>query len=284
MLNRDAMPKTGSLSDQVYTAGPEGSSGTWRDLLQARELLWMWTLRDVKVRYKQSIVGIGWALLQPLTLMLVFSVVFSLVVRVSTGDVPYPLFSYTALLPWTFFSTSLAMGIPSLVNNMNLVTKVRMPREILPMATVLASLVDFSIASVVFVGMILFYRVSLQWTALWVLPLLGIQIILTTGVVLLGSALNVLYRDIRFVVPLATQIWMYASPIIYPVDLIPERLRPFYFLNPMAGLIEGHRAAILRGTTPDLLALALALVVSIVVLVVGYRTFKRLEPTFADLI
>jgi len=274
-----------STTDLVYTASSADiSSGAWQELLCSRELLWMWTLRDIKVRYKQSIVGIGWAILQPLSLMLVFSVVFSLVVRVPTGGIPYPLFSYTAVLPWTFFSTSLAMGIPSLVNNMNLVTKVRMPREILPMATVLASLVDFSIASLVFVGMVLFYRVNLHWTALWVLPLLGIQIILTTGVVLLGSALNVLYRDIRFVVPLATQLWMYASPIIYPVDLIPERLRLFYFTNPMAGLLEGYRAAILRAETPDLAALGLSLVISIVVLVTGYRTFKRLEPSFADLI
>lgn len=270
--------------NQVYTAGPDQSTGSWREVLHARELLWMWTLRDVKVRYKQSIVGIGWAILQPLSLMLIFTLVFSFIVHVPTGDIPYPLFSYTAVLPWTFFATSIAMGVPSLVNNMNLVTKVRMSREILPMATVLASLVDFAIASMVFAGMIVFYQVSLHWTALWVIPLLAIQIILTVGVVLLGSSLNVLYRDIRFIVPLATQLWMYASPIIYPIDLVPERLRPIYYLNPMAGIIEGYRLAILQGQSPNLPAVGVSLLVSTVILVLGYRTFKRLEPVFADLI
>lgn len=273
-----------SIESTIYLSDSGKPMNSWRELLRSRELLWMWTLRDIRVRYKQSIVGMGWAILQPLSLMLVFSVVFSLIIRVPTGDVPYPLFSYTAVLPWTLFSTSLGMGIPSLVNNMNLVTKVRMPREILPLATVLAGLVDFGIAALVFVGMVIYYRVQLHWTALWVLPLLGIQIILTLGLVLLGSALNVLYRDIRFIVPLATQLWMYASPIIYPVDLIPERLRPLYFLNPMAGLLEGYRAAVLRGEPPDAIALVLALTIALLVLALGYRTFKRLEPSFADLI
>lgn len=253
-------------------------------LFRYRELLMMWTLRDVKVRYKQSIVGAGWALLQPLSLMLMFTLVFSVIVRVPTGDIPYPLFSYTAVLPWTFFANSIAMGVPSLVNNMNLVTKVRMPREILPVATVLASLVDFAIASLVFVGMIIFYQVNLYWTALWVFPLLAIQIILTIGVVLLGSSLNVIYRDIRFIVPLATQLWMYASPIIYPVDLVPERLRPIYYLNPMVGLIEGYRMAILEGLPPNFAATGMSLLISTVIFVLGYYTFKRLEPVFADLI
>lgn len=273
-----------SANSHIYVAGPDRAAGSWRELWGARELLFMWALREVKVRYKQSLVGVGWAVLQPLSLMLMFTLVFSLIVRVPTGDVPYPLFSYTALLPWTFFATSIGMGVPSLVGNMNLVTKVRMPREILPLATVLASLVDFAIASVVFVGMALYYRVSLHWTALWVFPLLGIQIVLTVGVVLLGSSLNVLYRDIRFIVPLATQLWMYASPIIYPVSLIPERLRPLYFLNPMAGLIEGYRRAVLEGLAPDPVAVGSSLLISVVVVVLGYRTFKHLEPAFADLI
>jgi lipopolysaccharide transport system permease protein len=213
-----------------------------------------------------------------------FTLVFSFIVRVPTGDIPYPLFSYTAVLPWTLFATSLSMGVPSLVNNMNLVTKVRMPREILPTATVLAGVGDFMIASVIFVAMIIFYRVSLHWTILWVIPLLGTQLILTVGLVLWGSALNVLYRDIRFIVPLVTQLWMYASPIIYPVALVPERLRSIYFLNPMAGLIEGYRSAILLGVQPDLWHVGLSFVISAAIFILGYRTFKRLEPVFADLI
>lgn len=270
--------------NDTYAASPVSPSRPGRELWAARELLFMWAMRDVKVRYKQSLVGIGWAVVQPLALMLMFTLVFSLIVRVPTGDIPYPLFSYTAVLPWTLLATSLSMGIPSLVNNMNLVTKVRMPREILPMATVLASLVDFAIASLIFVAMIVFYRVSLHWTVLWVFPLLAIQIILTIGVVLLGSSLNVLYRDIRFIVPLATQLWMYASPIIYPVELVPERLRSVYFLNPMAGLLEGYRKVILLGAQPELWTVGVAFVVAAAVFLLGYNVFKRLEPVFADVI
>jgi lipopolysaccharide transport system permease protein len=273
-----------STDNNVYTTDSDKPVDSWREFFQGRELLLMWTLRDIKVRYKQSIVGIGWALLQPLSLMLMFTFVFSMIVRVPTGDIPYPLFSYTALLPWTFFATAISMGVPSLVNNMNLVTKVRMPREILPIAAVLASLVDFAIASLIFVGMIIFYRIDVDWTALWALPLLGIQVTLTVGLVLLGSSLNVLYRDIRFIVPLALQLWMFASPIIYPVSLVPEPLRFLYFLNPMAVIIEGYRLAILEGLPPDLRAVALSLVVSTLILAIGYHTFKRLEPVFADLI
>lgn len=274
-----------SLADShMYTGDARKETAGWRRLLQSRELLLLWAGREVKVRYKQSVIGVAWAFLQPLSLMLMFSAVFSLVLRVPTGDIPYPLFSYTALLPWTFFATSVSMGVPSLVNNMNLVTKVSMPREILPMATVIAGLVDFLIASVVFAGMIAFYGVDLHWTALWAVPLLGIQILLMLGLVLGGAALNVLFRDIRFIVPLATQLWMYASPIIYPVELVPESLRTVYYLNPMTGLLEGYRRAILLGLQPDLRGVGLALVVSSAVFLLGLRTFRRLEPQFADLI
>ncbi len=255
-----------------------------RRLYGNRELLWLWTWRDIRVRYKQSVLGVAWAVLQPLSLMLVFTVVFSVILRVPTGDIPYPLFSYTAVLPWTFFASSIALGIPSLVNNMTLVTKVRMPREILPVAAVLAGLVDFAVAAVLYAGMLIAYRVTITWTVLWIFPLLGIQIMLSLAVVLLGSALNVLYRDIRFIVPLLTQVWMYATPIIYPVDLIPERLRFVYYLNPMASVIDGYRKSILDGMPPDMLGIGLAFVVSLFLLVLAYRTFKTLERVFADII
>jgi len=255
-----------------------------RELYRHRELLWMWTWREIRVRYKQSVLGVAWAVMQPLSLMLVFTVVFSFIVRIPTGDIPYPLFSYTAVLPWTFFASSVALGVPSLVNNMNLVTKVSMPREVLPIAAVLAGLLDFAVAALLFAGMLFVYRVTLHWTVLWAVPLLGIQLILSLAVVLWGSALNVLYRDIRFIVPLATQLWMYATPIIYPVDLIPERFRFVYYLNPMAAVIDGYRKAILSGSPPDSLSVGVALVVSVVLLVLAYKNFKRLEPEFADII
>jgi lipopolysaccharide transport system permease protein len=253
-------------------------------LLKYRDLLWLWTLREVQVRYKQSLLGVGWAVLQPLALTVVFTIVFSQLVRVDTGDVPYPIFSYAALVPWTFFATSLSFGTASLVNNMNLVTKIYFPREILPLASVGAAFVDFVISAVILGGMMMVYRVIPGWTSLWVVPLLILQIALTAAVVLLGSAFLVFFRDVRFVVPLLTQIWMYATPIIYPVSLVPEQYRTLYFLNPMASVIDGYRSVLLRNEPPRVEALALGAVVTVVLLIGGYLFFKRAEPVFADLI
>jgi lipopolysaccharide transport system permease protein len=254
------------------------------ELLQYRDLLWLWTLREVQVRYKQSLLGVAWAILQPLALTVIFTVVFSRLVKVDTGDIPYPIFAYVALVPWTFFATSLSFGIASLVNNMNLVTKIYFPREILPLASIGAALLDFLIAALIVGGMMIAYRVPVGVNALWVLPLLGVQITLSVGVVLIGAAVLVFFRDMRFVIPLLVQVWMYASPIIYPVDLVPERLQNLYFLNPMAGVIDGYRRALLLNQPPRLDALALGLAVSAVLLALGYWFFKRSEPLFADLI
>jgi lipopolysaccharide transport system permease protein len=258
--------------------------GHLSELYRYRDLLWLWTLREVQVRYKQSLLGIGWAVLQPLALTAIFTVVFSLLVRVDTGDIPYPIFSYTALVPWTFFSTSLSFGIASLVNNMNLVTKIYFPREILPLASVGAAFVDFLVSAAILAGMMLIYGITPSWTSLWVVPLLVLQVALMVAVVLLGSAVLVFFRDVRFVVPLLTQVWMYATPIIYPVDLVPERFQTLYFLNPMAGIIDGYRRVLLSGETPRLDSLGLGAVVSLLLLTVGYVSFKRAEPVFADLI
>lgn len=255
-----------------------------KELYQYRELLRRWVLREIGVRYKQSFLGAAWALLQPLTMMVTFTLVFSFLARVPTGGVPYPVFSYVALLPWTFFATSINFGVSSLVNNLNLVTKIYFPREILPLGAIGASFFDFLIASTIFLPMLLFYRIPLSWTIVWVLLLVVLQILLTLGVTLLGSALIVLYRDVRFIVPLALQIWLFATPIIYPVSLVPERLRPFYMLNPMAGIITSYRQVILFGQPPVLGYLSLSAVVTLVLFVIGYVTFRRLEMSFADVI
>lgn len=254
------------------------------ELIEARELLFTWTMRDFKVRYSQSILGAAWAILQPLSLMVVYSVIFSVFIRVPTDGIPYPVFAYTALLPWTFFANSLNFAIPSLVSNMNLVSKIYFPREILPLSTILVGFVDFLIASSVFVLMLLFYRVPVGLVILLVPLVLLIQIVLTFGISLLASAVNVFYRDVRFVIPLALQIWMYLSPIIYPVNLVPERFRPFYFLNPMAVLIDTYRRIILFNQMPDWPYLGLAAFVSVSLIIVAYRYFKRAEREFADLI
>lgn len=253
-------------------------------LYQYRDLLWLWIAREIRVRYKQSLLGVGWAILQPLALTIVFAFVFSHLLRVDTRGVPYPIFAYAALVPWTFFTTSLSFGVPSLVNNMNLVSKIYFPREVLPLASVGAAFVDFLIASLIFGGMLAFYRIWPGVRALWVIPLLTVQVILTIAVTLIGSTIIVFFRDMRFVVPLLTQVWMYATPVIYPVDLVHERLQPYYYLNPMAGIIDGYRRVLVMGQDPRLSALWPGVIVSLTLLLVGYAAFKRAEPVFADLI
>lgn len=253
-------------------------------LFSHRDLLVSWTIRDIKVRYKQSFLGAAWAILQPLSATLIFTLIFSRFVRVSTDGIPYPIFYYAALLPWTFCSTAISLGVTSLVNNMNLVTKIYFPREILPLATILASLVDFMIASLIFVGMLIFYGIPLKPSFVTLPLVLFVQLALVTGVVLLASTLTVFYRDIRFVVPLGLQLWMYLTPIIYPLSMVPERFRSLYMLNPMAGVIDSYRRVILQGEWPQMSYLLLAAAVSIVLLLGAYSFFKRAEGVFADII
>ncbi len=254
------------------------------ELNNYRDLMMLWTAREIRVRYKQSLLGIGWAVLQPIALTVIFALVFSRLIQVNTGGIPYPIFAYVALVPWTFFATSLSFGIPSLVNNLSLVSKIYFPREILPFANIGAALLDFAMAGVVFLGMMVIYQIPITLNVLWVIPLIGIQIILTAGVTLLGSALIVFFRDVRFVIPLLIQIWMYASPVIYPTSLIPAAYQPLYFLNPMAGIIDGYRQTMVAGQPPNIPALLVATAVSLVALIIGYFVFKRSEPMFADLI
>lgn len=255
-----------------------------KTLYKFRELLWMWTVRDIKVRYKQSVLGAAWAILQPLSLTAIFTVVFSHLARVPTDGIPYPVFAYTALLPWTLLSTAISFAAPSLVNNMQLVTKIYFPKEILPLASVGVAVVDFAVAILVFVGMMLLYQVPLRSTFLWVILILAIQIALMVGVSLLAASVNVFYRDIRFVVPLALQLWLYASPVIYPASLVPGQFRLLYMVNPMAGLIESYRRTLLQGQAPVGIELILAGAVSLLLCTLGYLYFKRVEPEFADII
>lgn len=259
--------------------------GYLRVLFTYRELLFRITARDIKVRYKQAVLGMAWSVLQPLLLMGIFTLVFSKVIRVPTEGVPYPIFSYCGLVPWTFFATSLAFAIPSLVNNITLVTKIYFPREIFPLAAVAASFFDFAVASVVFVGMMVYYRVTVSLPLLMIVPVLVlIQVLLTLGVVFVLSAVNVFFRDIRYIVPLVVQVWMFISPVIYPMSLVPARFRLLYSLNPMAVLLDGYRSLLLRGTMPPLPLLGLAAGISVGLFVLSYRVFKRLEMKFADVI
>ncbi|MFZ5517067.1 MAG: ABC transporter permease [Candidatus Zhuqueibacterota bacterium] len=249
-----------------------------------RELLYALITRDIKVRYKQSLLGVCWALLQPLALMIIFTIVFSRFASIATPGIPYPIFSYCALLPWTFFSTSLSFAIPSLVNNITLITKIYFPREIFPIAAVAACFFDFLVASLVFVGMMVIYHVAPTMALIFLPILLAIQIVLTLGIALFASAANVFFRDIRYVVPLALQIWLFLSPVIYPLALVPEKYRSLYLLNPMAVLIDGYRTVVLNGMAPSAIWLAWAALISFLVFAGSYLFFKKIEMRFADLI
>ena len=257
-----------------------------QNLFHFRELIGMWAFREIRVRYKQSILGAAWAVLQPLTLMLMFTFVFSKIARIET-DQPYPIFSYTALLPWTLFATSISFGVNSLINNMNLVTKTYFPREVLPLGVIGAALFDFLIASSIFVLLMFYYQIPVTIHFLWIPVFLVIQIFLMLGIILIGSALTVFYRDVRFIVPLGLQLWMYATPIIYPIRLVEEsvpQFRTLYALNPMVGIVESYRAVILEGVAPNFADLGIAAAVSIILFIVAYIIFKRLEVLFNDLI
>jgi len=255
-----------------------------KELISFRELLFTWTKRDFKVRYSQSILGAAWAIIQPLSLMIVFSVIFSTFLKVPTDGIPYPVFAYTALLPWTFFSNSLSFAIPSLVSNMNLVSKIFFPREILPLSSIFVCLIDFLISISILILLFIWYQTPIGWSALLVPLILLIQIVLIYGISLLASAVNVFYRDVRFIIPLVLQVWMYLSPIIYPANLVPDWLKPIYFINPMAVIIDSYRRLLLYQQMPDWPYLGLTIVISFALLFFSYRYFKTSEREFADLI
>lgn len=253
-------------------------------LINYRDLFYIWTIREIKIRYKQSILGGAWAILQPLSLMLIFTVVFSYLVRVPSEGIPYPLFAYAGLLLWSFLTTGINFGVPSLVNNMGLLTKIYFPREILPVAAVCASLVDFLIGFVFFMILFLFYGAHIYIMFLWLPIILLAEIMLVIGIVLIGSALNVFYRDVRFIIPLFTQLWFYASPVIYPLEVVPEWLQPYYALNPMVGILDSFRKVMLHNQAPSLPILFYSFIISMVLMILGLILFKRVEWKFADVI
>jgi lipopolysaccharide transport system permease protein len=254
-----------------------------RDLWRYRELLYFLTWRDIKVRYKQTVLGAAWAVLQPFFTMVVFSVFFGRLAQVPSDGIPYPIFSYSALLPWQLFAHALTESGNSLVGNQQLITKVYFPRLIIPIAPVLAGLVDFGIAFVVLLGMMLYYGI-VPTAAVLTLPvflLLALATAMAMGLWL--SALNVQYRDVRYTIPFLTQLWLFATPIAYSSSLVPEQWRTLYGLNPMAGVVEGFRWALLGKTPPGPLLMVSAAVVCLL-LVGGLFYFRRMERTFADVV
>jgi lipopolysaccharide transport system permease protein len=258
--------------------------GNLARLVEYRDLLYTLSVHRVKVRYKQTALGISWAILQPLSIMLLFTLIFSLIVKMPSEGAPYAAFAYTALLPWTYFSTSLSNGANGLVSNSQLITKVYFPREILPLTYVVAALFDFVIASSVMVALMIHYKVSLTVNALFAIPIVFVLTLFVSGVSLLLSAMQVRFRDIGVAMPLLLQVWMFATPVAYPLSAVPDRFRTLYLLNPMVGIIENFRRVILHGSAPDFSSLGLGGLISVVLLAVSYIYFKRVEATMADII
>ena len=256
-----------------------------RDLWTYRELVFFMVWRDVKVKYKQTLLGMAWAVIQPVVTMLVFTFLFGKVAKLPTDGIPYPVFSFTALLPWGLFVVALNQGSRSLVAHNNMVTKIYFPRLILPMSSVFAGLVDFAIAFVILIGLMIYYQVTPAYHLLWTLPFfLLLALITALGVALWLSAMNVKYRDVNHALPFLTQFWLFITPVAYSSSVISERWQIAYSLNPMAGVVNGFRWALLgSGNGPDI-TLWVSATISVLILISGLFYFRSTERTFADTI
>jgi len=255
------------------------------DLWVYRELVFFMIWRDVKVRYKQTLLGAAWAVLQPFLSMVVFTIFFGNLAKVPSDGVPYPIFTFTALLPWQLFSKALQDAARSLVSNRHMITKVYFPRLVLPLSSIISGLVDFAIAFLVLLGLMFFYKTPLRWEMLTLPLFLLLALVTALGVGLWFSALNVLYRDIAYVMPFLAQFWMFITPVVYPASMIPENWRILYYLNPMTGVVEGFRWALLGTlTTLPVSMIVLSIVISFVILITGLFYFRRMERLFADMV
>lgn len=278
-------PETSRTASETVVEPPRGwlslrLSEFWR----YRELLYFLTWRDIKVRYKQTVLGAAWAIIQPLVTMIFFSVVFGRIAQLPSDGVPYPIFSYAALLPWQLFSRALGDASSSLINNQNMLTKIYFPRLFLPASTILGGLVDFGFAFIILLGMMLFYHIQFTWRILALPALLVMALVTAMAVGMWLSALNVRFRDVKYLTPFLIQVWLYATPVAYSSSVIPGRWQLIYSLNPMAGVVDGFRWALL-GSSLDLRAgfyVSLAIVVISALTGLGY--FQRMERTFADVV
>ncbi len=287
------------VSTPPYSSSPERSdtSATLRiaasrgwvplklgELWEYRELLYFLIWRDIKVRYKQTVLGAAWAIIQPLFTMVVFSLFFGQLGKIPSDGIPYPIFSFAALVPWTFFANGLGQSSNSLVGSSNLITKVYFPRLVVPLAAVVSGVVDFALAFIVLLGMMLFYGIVPTINVLW-LPLLFLLALITAlGVGLWFSALNVEFRDVRYVITFLTQLWLFATPIAYPSSMLPQPWRTLYGLNPMTGVVEGFRWALLGTNSAPGPIIAVSSTAAVLILITGAFYFRRMERTFADIV
>ena len=277
---------TESGDDLIYLIRP---SKGWRflnlkELWQFRELIYFLIWRDVKVRYKQTVIGAAWSILKPVMTMVVFTVVFNKFAKIDSEGLPYPIFAFAGLLAWNFFSESISRGSMGLVGNAHLISKVYFPRLIIPLASVTTPVVDFILSFLVFIGMMIWFGIRPGYGIFYVPLFLFFTLITALGVSLWLSAINVRYRDVSYTIPVMIQFWLYASPVAYPVSLVPEKWRFFYSLNPMVSVIEGFRWALLGKEIPDFSVMVTSGVIVFVLLCSGVLYFKRTERTFADVI
>jgi len=283
----EGAPARGTVrAPTIKRIAPPGRWFAWnlREVADARELLYFLVWREIKVRYKQTVIGAGWAVIQPVATMLVFSLFFGRLAKIPSDGLPYPLFFYAALLPWTYFAGALAGATSSVVENQRVITKVYFPRVLLPLSAVFSGLVDFAIAFVLLIGMALYYRVAPGPWLVFVPVFLLLAMLTALGAGLWLAALNALYRDVRYVVPFLVQFWMFASPVAYPSTLVPQRWRVLYGLNPMAGVIDGFRWAITGQNPPSATLLAASAAAVVAMVVAGLWYFRRMEATVADVV
>jgi len=253
------------------------------ELWHYRDLLYFLTRREISIRYKQTALGFLWAIIQPLMTMVVFTVFLGRLAKVPSDGIPYPVFSYLGLLPWTYFANAVTRSGTSLVTNANLLSKVYFPRVLIPLSGVLSAMVDFAISFVVLVGLMLWYGIAPAWQTLLLVPLTLLTAVAAVGVGMWLAALNVKYRDVQHAIPFAMQLWMYATPVVYPASVVPEKWRALLGLNPLAGIIEAYRSATLgRPIGWDLLAVSA--VTTLVAVAVGIWQFRRTERVFADIV
>ena len=265
-------PSKGSVSLKLY------------ELWEYRELLYFLIWRDVKVRYKQTVLGAAWAIIQPFCTMVVFSLFFGRLANIPSDGIPYPIFSYAALVPWTFFANGLNKASTSLVLSANLIRKVYFPRLAVPIASVLGGIVDFGLSFTVLVGMLFYYGMVPTVNVLWLPLFLLLALVTCLGVALWLSALHVQFRDVQYIVPFLTQLWLFLTPIAYPSSLLSEPWRTLYAINPMVGVVEGFRWALLGTDTGPGLIIVVSALVALVLLVSGGLYFRRMEKTFADVV
>ena len=256
----------------------------WSALWEYRELGYILIWRDVTVRYKQTAIGVAWVILQPLITMLIFTAIFGILAKVPSDGIWYPVFSLTALLPWTYFSQAVTRAGESVVVNAKIVSKIYFPRLWLPLAMVVSPLIDLALSMVLLFGLLLYAGIPLSWKVVTLPVFIFLAMLTALGLSLFTSAMNVKYRDVGHAIPFVIQIWMYLSPIVYPVSLVPEHWRWLYGLNPMVGVIEGFRWALLGRTAPDPVVMAESVVVLLLVVISGLMYFRKMERQFADII